>query len=243
MVLITFILLFITLLVYTLTSENKQKALLISLGLVVSYVACTTSFFTTLVLWENASSVPAFATLLLILIIIVLFVYILVSKKKKRAWLISLGIIATYHFVVFCNCGPNIWDIRVMKPMAKAISNYIVKHGIPKSLNDIPNLPYRLEGCKREEYYQNLESYDHVPKEKADLHQIREICYFTNVRLKLRVTKELDSTEIGGNIRILSSNETVLVEHFNTKDGEHFKFSKIDIGSSKTSGICSPMRQ
>ncbi len=144
-------------------------------------------------------------------------------------------------------CGPDPEDVKVMKPMAKAISDYIVKHGIPRSLSEIPNLPYKLEGCKREEYYQNTNNfphtYDHVPKEKANLHQIEETCHFKNMYLELGVTDHMDNTRIGGMIKMVSTNKTVLTFHFRTRDGKNYLSDKIKVSSSKSTGICNPMKQ
>ena len=89
------------------------------------------------------------AGIILLLLIIVLLVFIAYSKNRKVALLISLLILLSYHLYVSYQCGPNKKDVAVMKPMAEAISNYIVKNGIPKSLKDIPGLPYELE-CKED---------------------------------------------------------------------------------------------
>ncbi len=183
------------------------------------------------------------AFIVFILLAIVLLIYILFSKQKKRAVLISLGIIVLYHLYVTYTCGPNPWDVRVMKPMAKAISDYIVKHGIPKSLSEIPNLPYRLEGCKREEYYENFKSYDHVPKEKAKMHQIRETCHFKNIHLRFGVTEFLNDKKIDGAIRMRSDNKTTFSQYFSGKENKNFSFEAIHIGSGKNTGICNPLRQ
>ncbi len=187
------------------------------------------------------------AFIVFILLAIVLLLYILFSKRKKRAVLISLGIIVLYHLYVTYTCGPDPEDVKVMKPMAKAISDYIVKHGIPKSLSEIPNLPYRLEGCKREEYYQNTNNfphtYDHVPKEKANLYQIEETCHFKNMYLELGVTDHMDNTRIGGMIKMVSTNKAVLTFHFRTRDGKNYLSDKIKVSSSKSTGICNPMKQ
>jgi len=164
---------------------------------------------------------------------------------KIFKWIIATLIIifALYALLRFVFCGPNYFDVKVMKPMAEAISHYISKNGIPDSLEDIPNLPYKLSGCERKEYYENYDSYAHVDKKDATMHQIEEECYFENVKLKFGITEKLDSSEIGGEIRMISNHETVLIMGVSTSDGKHFTFDEIDIGSSKTSGICNPMRQ
>jgi hypothetical protein len=67
---------------------------------------------------------------------------------KILGWIIATPfiILALYALLRVAFCGPNQSDVRVMKPMAEAISHYISKNGIPDSLEDIPNLPYKLSG-------------------------------------------------------------------------------------------------
>ena len=195
MALMTFIFLFITLLVYTLTSENKQKAMLISLSLMASYFAYITNFFTTFVLLKHDGAMPASATLLLIVLVVTLSLYIFFSKKKKRAWLISLGIITAYHFYVSCSCGLDRRDIKVMESMAKTISEYILKKGIPKSLGDIPNLPYKLNGCQREKYYES-ETGKRVSKDEAYKYvQITDCKTTRNISVHFRIANYFKGDE------------------------------------------------
>ena len=164
---------------------------------------------------------------------------------KIIGWIIATPFILLLIITVLRStfCGPNGSDVSVMQSMERAISQYIGRNGVPESLEDIPDLPYEFSGCKKSDYYENYKSYEHVSKEKAKLHQIEEICHFKNIRLEFGITEELDSSEIEGLLRMTSSNETVLIMGFDTKDGKKFDFDKIDIGSSKTRGICNPMRQ
>ena len=84
-------------------------------------------------------------------LIAILIVYISVAKKKKRALLISVVILGMFYLYVRHTCGPNQADVKVMTPMAEAISNYIVKHGMPDNLEDIPILPYKIYQNKNDD--------------------------------------------------------------------------------------------
>jgi DNA-binding XRE family transcriptional regulator len=75
------------------------------------------------------------------------------------------------------------------------------------------------------------------------MHQIEKECYFENIKLRLRIAEYLDSSRISAHLRMTSNKETVLTMGFGAKDGIHFTFRKISIGSSKSSSICNPMRQ
>ncbi len=195
------------------------------------------------------------AFFVLIGLVFALIIYISLAKKKKRALLISIAILGLYHLYVRYSCGPNPWDVRVMKPMANAISDYIVKHGIPKSLSEIPDLPYRLEGCKREEsYYGDMNKstmqYIKLPNRiGANTAYIEEKCSFgaknrhyyieSRTGLDFKTHKNSMSIEIG-NMKSLTWGIFRIKE-----TPKHIKsnIDELHFGSSKTDGICNPMRQ
>jgi hypothetical protein len=133
-----------------------------------------------------------------------------------------------------------------MKPMAEKISDYIVKHGIPKSLKDIPDLPYGLEGCKRSEEYLNSDNnggMKEVEKEKAILYNLREECHFKNIELSYWLQRDLKENDVSITIKMVSTNRTVLEYGLGAEKGKNLSLSMKDIGSYKSSGICNPMRQ
>jgi hypothetical protein len=136
-----------------------------------------------------------------------------------------------------------------MKPMAEAISDYIIKHGVPESLRDIPNLPYRLEGCERKEEYLQVKNgrWDKSNQEEAVIFDIEEKCRFlNNIILTLDVTIDQKSKFNDSSIRIgMWNKKTQTVSHLYLKK-ENRKYSIDDVlkfDSGKTSGICNPMRQ
>ena len=160
------------------------------------------------------------AGIILILLIVVLLIVIAMSKNKKKTSLVALGILVSYHLYVSYKCGPNKKDVAVMKPMAEAISNYIVKNGIPKSLEDIPDLPYELE-CG----------------------QSGKECYFYNKKYEVKFYKP----SYGGyELRIFSEKtKTAYKNYFKMSENKKLILNTSDSGSYslKTSGICSPMKQ
>jgi len=153
---------------------------------------------------------------------------------------IFVGIFAVLRFVY---CGPNYSDMRKMNSMINAIGNYIVGHGIPKSLKDIPNLPYKLSGCKKNEYFKDNKGYDCISNDEARWHKIEEECHFENIKLEFWTSKDLKNPKIDGGIKMVSDNKTVMSEGFEAKNGKTFELDKIHVGSYKNSGICRSLRQ
>ena len=139
------------------------------------------------------------------------------------------GFNAYYHHA----CGPNRSDVKVMKPMAEAISNYIVKHGIPESLKNIPDLPYRLEGCERDKEF-----------------DYQENCKFKNKTIELYFrhgkytidNKVYEEADLEMRHVVNNTTETGLLMGFEKKKGI-FTLKGKKIYSGKTSGICKPWRQ
>ena len=161
--------------------------------------------------------------LILILMFVVFFGFIVKKKPIKKLLLGYLGVLVGYFFLVDFACGPNSHDVKIMKPQAKAIAEYIVKNGIPKSLGDIPNLPYELVECEHRQH--NLEQ-----------------CIFYRVNKKYRteiyILGDID-------IEIFSyETKTGLRYELNNNSNKQWAVSKNDIVfSSKSSGICRTFRQ
>ena len=186
---------------------------------------------------------PSMAYVVMVLLIIALIIYVVNSRKKQKAIVVSLGIWMMYIVYLQFRCGANPLDTRVMKPMLKTISGYIVKNGIPKSLEDIPNMPYELSGCKRNEHYKDSNGYDCNSSDKAKWHKIEEECYFEKIKLEFWISDDLENSKIDGEIKMISDSQTVMSEGFSTRDGKTFELDKIDTGSYKNSGICNSLRQ
>ena len=184
------------------------------------------------------------AGLVLMALIAAAIIYISVAKRKKRAFVISVVIIGVYHLYVVHTCGPNAEDVKVMKPMAEKISAYIVKHGIPDKLEDIPDLPYRLEGCERK--VKKLRGKDDTGYYGVYLIETNEKCTLDrNVIIDYTYgyypRKNSSFITIGFENE---STETVAYMDMEKKSDSNFKItSSLKFASGKTDGICNPMRQ
>ena len=146
------------------------------------------------------------------------------SKAVHKVFFASVAIIIGFYAYAKYTCGPNRTDIKVMKPMAEAISNYIVKHDIPESLKDIPDLPYGIVRCERHQknlekciFYKNNKEYESEIYILGDIY-IEIYSKQTKTGLRYELTKN-------------SSTKNWLISE-----------SSIAF-SSKNSGICNPMRQ
>jgi len=150
----------------------------------------------------------------------IIFTAVSGGNVKVAKW--SIVSIASFYILAKLICGPSLIDTYRMKPMAEAISNYIVKNGIPKSLKDIPDLPYELEGCKD------------VDDEKI-CHYKKSFAYI--VRIYTPITNELA-------VEIFNQNSKTGIQYwFEVKNTKIILERKGNAYSSKTSGICNPMRQ
>jgi len=102
---------------------------------------------------------------------------------KVLAWvvgtpLVLFGLLLLARFV---SCGPNSADVKVMKPMAEKISEYIMQNGIPKSLKNIPDLPNKLGDCNKNIVYEKEEELRSIrvdSEQKADWVIYKETCDF-----------------------------------------------------------------
>jgi len=151
----------------------------------------------------------AFIVLVLIIFImlVVLIIQLFRRKPVKKLLLSYVAIFVGYHLYVSYTCGPNRSDVKVMKPMADAITKYLLKNGIPKSLDEIPNLPYKLEGCKGND-----------SKDKSC------IFYTNNRRYNIKLVKYL---EISYDLRVFAPNSyTGILVDFKIVNGGNFELEK-----------------
>ncbi len=160
-------------------------------------------------------------------------------KKKTLLFLKKMGVYAPVAIAVIYlvyrllmgyfekECGPNPEDVKVMTPQAEAISNYILKNGIPKSLADIPNLPYALENCKWAD--ENVEwCYFDINENKYST-RLYFVAYDNGIDIDVRIHSEKSETGMFTEIEKISNGTFEVVEHLKAY-------------STKDDGICNPMR-
>ena len=151
-------------------------------------------------------------------------------------------------------CNPDREVVKVASPVAKIIADDILKNGIPKSLKDIKGLPYALEGCKREEIFEDRDG-GKVAKNKAFLAEIQESCSFIKNNKSYVISiwfamhfVDYDSTH--GLLRIANRKTNTGIKYYfdYLKEMNKLVLSKEfdknpKIYDSKTSGVCSTFRQ
>lgn len=122
----------------------------------------------------------------LIALAIITVVIMLLAHQGKEKILKTLGgfivVIVLYMLFAGKSCGPNAKDVEIMTPQAEAISNYILKNGIPESLAEIPDLPYKLENCNQIKLYSKRIKHQYVEeksKDGATGEVLKETCVFT----------------------------------------------------------------
>lgn len=156
------------------------------------------------------------------------------SKATQYVFIGSIIVMGLFYVYAKYTCGPNPFTVKKMKPMAEKISEYIIKNGVPKSLKDIPGLPYRLEGCERDKEF-----------------DYQENCKFKNKTIELsfqhgkytvdNVRFEKATIEMKKSVN--NTTETGILIDFEKKNGKFVQVGNMSIYSGKDSGICSPMRQ
>ncbi len=173
-----------------------------------------------LAVWNQPMRSEAFFALL-ILAVLALVVAIVLRRYLKIVFPLLVVCIGGFYIYAKIHCGPDPKDVAVIKPMAEAIGNYVVKHGIPESLEEIPDLPYELEGC------------EDIDDEKI-CHYKKDFAYV--VRIYTPITNELV-------IEIFNQNSKTGIQYwFKVNNTKIVLERKGNAYSSKTSGICNPMR-
>jgi len=131
-----------------------------------------------------------------------------------------------FYFLDQKECSPNSRDVEIMKPQAEVITQYILKNGLPNSMKEISNLPYKWDRCEKES--KNV-----------------EYCYFNinqnKYRTRLYSLSGNNSTSIS--IKIYH-NQTETGIYINIEQPEN-NISKFEVinrfvpYSTKNDGICS----
>jgi hypothetical protein len=170
---------------------------------------------------------------------------------KILGWIVALPFIALALFIVarFVMCRPDGEVVRVATPMVEKIADYIVKHGVPESLADIPDLPYGLEGCSRKEVYWTATRPKKIVdnKENADYVVIYEYCQLNidskKFLLSLRFTKSFRFSNVDhGKLDVKTGKTNVGVSFETDKNGKLIR-KKIGTGFDNRFGFCRQFKQ
>ncbi len=187
------------------------------------------------------------------LVIIILFM-VAVSKNRLRVFYILLtvyGVGISILYIIDKNnyereCTPNVQDVAVMKPQAKVISDYILKHSIPESLAMIPDLVYPLERCEQKDEYLDE---DHKLAVKRIAHRVivEEICSFMTNNKKYEVKIFFSPVQQELKLHSPETSTWIAYSFQYTEDKNGFKLTKTPndnphIYDNKTDGICTPFR-
>ncbi len=166
---------------------------------------------------------------LIALIVLTLIVMLLMRQGRKRilsAFVGFLVVVGVFNLYVTKTCGPNAKDVEIMTPQAEAISNYILKNGIPESMAGIPNLPYKLEECSKQTKTEEICSYRNNNK----LYTINFYRFIpSSYTLRIDTPHENGITRVAAHFE-QQNDGTWILENLNA----HLAFGK---------GLCNPMRQ
>ncbi|MEJ2526968.1 MAG: hypothetical protein P8Y49_02560 [Sulfurovaceae bacterium] len=169
---------------------------------------------------------------LIALMVLTLIVMLFLRQGWKRILVTFVGfvvVIGLFNSYVMKTCLPNAKDVEIMTPQAEVITNYILKNGIPKSLAEIPDLPYRLVDCKWTE--KNVEwCYFDVDENRYSI-RTYIVSGNYNTYIYMKIYDEKSETGIFTEIDKKSNNN---------------RFEIIDSCkpySTKNDGVCNPMRQ
>jgi len=171
---------------------------------------------------------------------------------KVLKWILMLPLIALALFVLarFAFCRPSYSVVKTATPMVEKMADYIVEHGIPDSLEQIPDLSHKLNNCKKKIVYEKeveLRDIKVDSKEEADWATHKEECKFIYKDKRYDVMFwfiehyiSLQSTH--GELDI-KSNKTSVVTYFELD--EYNKLVHDGAGSSFDSrfGFCRPFKQ
>ena len=193
---------------------------------------------------KGGGAISLTSFLILAVMVVIFAITLILSNNDRVHTVMFLSIIGFYILTQLC-CAPNPFDMYKMTPMAEKISTYIEQNGIPKSLKDIPDLPYELKECKKEITYGDENDIPRTYKtEKSRWVDIEERCHFKNITLHFGLGKSLKfkKDKWVGTLSMNSSHNTVLGMDTNEHNNSKFYFDEMGF-QGKTSGICNSLKQ
>ena len=165
---------------------------------------------------------------------------------KTLLWIIATPfiILALYALLRFAFCRPNYFVVKTATPMVEKIADYIVEHGLPESLDAIPNLYYEIKNCKKKNVYWNGHKIVN-DLEKTEWIEVEERCNLVyedkKYKIFLRLTKFINKPYDEGRLSIKFS-KTHLGTNFSLKNGK-LVHSDIGSGFDNRFGFCQQFKQ
>jgi len=164
---------------------------------------------------------------------------------KFLGWVIALPfiVLALYTAARFVKCRPDGEVVRVATPMVEKIADYIVEHGVPESLANIPGLPYELEGCSKHIQYEKNGEILAMAEEKYKV--IYWSCYFFVYGSQYSLNMSYDEWFKRTTIRVSNKEKnTGLGAQLKKNDSDVFEIEYIGSGYILFHrGICSQFKQ
>jgi len=242
-----------TIIIETLEEKNKVKTFMIDIlkVLVGTVIGVGIVIFTMSLIIEKL----LFWVIPIMIVLFIMIIAIALNLGVKPTLIVIgsfvfgwLGFNPYYKYT----CGPNSADVKVMKPMAEKISDYIIKNGIPKSLKDIPDLPYGLVGCENRSYYQGeydekMMNYIKLPSQnEANSKLIQQKCHFYYLSKIYKIDIHGGyGINVGGDLymNIDANSDTGMQYYFSIDKNEKIYYKHSGAYSSKSDGICKPWKQ
>ena len=170
---------------------------------------------------------------------------------KILAWIIGTPLVLFGLLLLtrFTLCRPSHSVVETATPMVEKIADYIVKYGVPESLEDIPDLPYELNNCNNNITYEKESELHDIKvqeKEKADWIIYKESCSFiykdTSYSVKLWFIEHYKSVQSTHGDLDIELCKTSVGTSFEYQDG---KLISLGIGSSFDNrfGFCQQFKQ
>jgi len=161
---------------------------------------------------------------------------------KIIAWIIAAPFVALglFYLARFLFCNPDKDVEKIVRPLAQTIVEYVKKHDIPKTLNEIKDLPYNLQ-CE------NKNTKTHYIKETVYYVESSQKCIFTNMNKNYEVlfkTEEYRTGTLGIDIEVTHQKTLVKYVTYRNEQGKGIWINKqypegeVRYGYGKRTGIC-----
>lgn len=167
---------------------------------------------------------------------------------KILGWIIALPFIflGVFRVLRFAFCRPNYFVVKTATPVVEKIADYIVENGVPERLDEILDLPYKLEECSVNNKMWDEGDNIVISKKEAVLFESIQNCYFFKNNTKYRVSTRFTFYSVNNSrsayLRIKSGKTTVGIS-FKINENNKLTRGSVETGYLKTSGICQSFKQ